>query len=183
MGCYIAIVDLLEELQQHLSPNNLVFRSSAPFTKREIQFLHDAVTSVDSLLTDSLALTYSHDFITQISEKRIVSLARKAGSYLDLWVHHMHCVCLYVCVDFSALKCLSRLLEQTADYLNDTRNMIRIKAIREGPNLAEITQEMIAIKQDLNKIHQSSSTGKNNISTVHTLHFSSFNLEYVREFG
>ena len=84
---YMAVVSLVEELQQLLCPNNLIFRNSAPFDRREIQILHDAVTSMHSLLTDSSGLAYNYHLINQISENRIVSLAHKARKYLDSWVH------------------------------------------------------------------------------------------------
>ncbi|KAG6421943.1 hypothetical protein SASPL_118503 [Salvia splendens] len=80
-GCYMAVVSLLEELQQHLSPNNLI----SPFSKREIHILHDAVTSMHSLLTHSSGLTYNYHLINQISENRILSLAQNASKYLDFW--------------------------------------------------------------------------------------------------
>lgn len=51
-----------------------------------------------------------------------------------------------------------------------------IDAMGGNPSLAEITQEMVSINQELNKIHRSSSTGNSNLSMYHSLQISFIHL-------
>ncbi|KAH6812816.1 hypothetical protein C2S51_021834 [Perilla frutescens var. frutescens] len=134
MGSYNAVASLLEDLEQHLSLFN---RNFHPFIKKKIEILYNAVSLMDLLLRDSSGLSY---FIDQAKEKMVTSLARKAG-------HH---------VDFLAVKYMNCSLNWEMDSESDWK----VEIIEEDPTLTQITQEVIFINQELEKIRDSSSSGK-----------------------
>lgn len=98
MATYTAVVSVMQDLEEHLTAFDTIFRSSelelSPFSKRDIQKLYDAVSLMDSFLRDSSGLSYSRRLTHHtLLNKRITNVSLTVGTYIDYWV------CIYsVCV-------------------------------------------------------------------------------------
>lgn len=129
MATYTAVVSVMQDLEEHLTAFDTIFRSSelelSPFSKRDIQKLYDAVSLMDSFLRDSSGLSYSRRLTHHtLLNKRITSVSLTVGTYIDYW----------------AVQCLSgvKFSEEVIAKI--------------GVPLTKMMKEIISINRELNKI-------------------------------
>ncbi|PIM98158.1 hypothetical protein CDL12_29364 [Handroanthus impetiginosus] len=128
----------MQDLEQLLSSYQDL---PCPFTKEEVEILYHNVSLMDSLLRDSSGESYNREFMNEVSEERICDVARKAGHYVDFW----------------AVECLEKLttrrIIRVIDLIEDGASINEVTKKTGGRTLNEITEEIVSIKEELQKIH------------------------------
>ncbi|PIN16903.1 Apoptotic ATPase [Handroanthus impetiginosus] len=147
MASYIAVVTLMQDLEQLLSSYSDIFglelQEDCPFTKEEIEILYDNVSLMDSLLRDSSGESYNRDFMDQILEKRISDVARKAGNYVDFWA-----------AEYLGVSRMRGIITVRKLATQEDRAPISYGLQRTGGlTLNDMTEEIASITEELQKIH------------------------------
>lgn len=142
MATYVAVVSLMQDLEQLLSSYDLILGSTniCPFEKGEIRILYNNVSLMDSLLRDSSGESYNHELImSQTLEKRITDVTLTAGNYVDFWVYITCILYCHTTASLPFLTILYGLLEQVVESREEEEE--------EEPNLTRLYERLLELQK------------------------------------